>query len=545
MHQLSCPRLIGVLCVLLCWHSAFAEPAVNADGTNADGTATNLPTYLKLGIAGAGYDVSGNFRRAQQYVIPANGGLLLHYLANDGKAMLDVNLHDIGAVAGGGDLWLYNSQGGLLITGQQRRSEFYRDWSADGERLSRRDSALGLSAPVGNGELQISDTTNALSGQFNTNPEDWTREMTQVSLVNRSNGWLSRVGVGNEQFNFFTGGPEFSGQEKSASLSLTSPGADRTTVEANANFSQTSLSTDQVNKTPTASSFAVTGTQLIGNSASLIGQLTHDQLTDSITENAYAQRDTGARLEMDFHGIPHSDLDLGGGANLVHYLNAPQTTSYDTTENQLFAKFTSRLAKQLTLKASDTAWWTNNRPAAFDLITSVTTGSLVWSSKQDQNVELSYNPTMNTGLVAQWHRLGWTNVDFAAENAIVSRSLYGWWMPHEAVTLYASYLKQQFNLTATPDSALYLTDADHDVVVGASFQLTPRLLLDSSFTFASEAGAQGADQQITALGLSYRWPSGTALSVRAVLDNFSPSATATALGYESHWYELRLSKLLF
>ena len=547
MQSVRVYRIFGVCFMLALARLALADapatvPVVTTPETAAS-TASNVPMLFNLGVGISRFWVDGNVKRAEQYVTPSGGVLQLHYLGSNGLSLYDLNLNE-GTHGAANSLYLYSGANGVEVQGQQRASEFYQDWTATGEPLTRRDQTLDVNAPVRGGELQVSDQLNTLSSQSTSNPEDWTREVTSVGLAEHAGGWLTRFGVANDHFEFNTGGPQYSGAQQSATFSLASPASDRTSIEGNAAISRLALSTDEFNTTPSTVQLSLAGTQLIGSALSLNGQVTHNELNDSITLNSYAKRDTGANLEVDFMGIPRMNVAVGGGTDLVGYVNTPQITLFDTSENDVFAKVTSRLTKQLSLRAGVTDWWTNNRPAAFDILTSEETGSLVWSSKQDAQVELSYNPTWNTGLVAGWHGLGWTNQDFAASNTINTGSLFGWWMPRDAVTLYASYLTQRYNLHATADSDAYVTDARHDLVFGLSWQATPRLCWDGSYTIGGGTGAEGTGQHTTTLGATYRWPTGTALSVRAVLDGFEADNLPT-LGYESSWYEVQLSKAIF
>ena len=547
MKTLEIWGVIGT--VLLC--GALHPAMVHADApatpvVTADTSATNLPSIWILGIAGALWQVDGNVRRAEQYVTPLTSGVSLLYQDANGTAVNEIILRDVGSSSGGGSFFRYSGDVETALQGQQRRSEFFRDWSDTGAPLTRIDTTLALDTNIHGSDLRISGVQTSLSDQSTMNPEDWTRTLASAELAGHTNGWLTKLGASYEAFTFNDNAPQNSGHEQTISLTLAPPESERTALQAFASLSLTPLNTGLVENTPRTVHLALEGTQLIGSSISLNGQLTHEDTADAITENGYARRDTGGQLSLDVLGIPHSALTLGGGLHLVGYVNALQTGITDAAENDLSVKFTSRLTKKLTFKASADSWWTNNRPASFDLIDQLQTGSLFWSSKKNQKAELSYNPSGNTGVSAQWRDQAWTNTDFATKNSIDSRSLFAWWMPKEQVTLYASYLRQDFDLSGTTDSALYPTNAGNDGTLGFSLQLSPRLWWDSSFTIAGGNGAEDTNQHITSLGIRYNWPSGASLSARAVLDSFTTSVNVpTSLNYQSHWYEVRLTKAIF
>lgn len=515
------------------------------------------PTHLfrfNLGLSDASLNVNGNDKRFRQYVTPSSDTYLspftFYYQPSNGRVLADVNLHDIAQPSVGGTAWFSLGAGSVVFNGQQRQSEFYRDWTADSELLTQRDGSyqLGIRTPSGKtffgpGELLMSYDNVSLSGAYRTDPESWKLHTSTVRYTDYLSNWRASLGNSEEQFKF-AAGSSFSGTTSTTQFQLSPPTSDSTSLEANASVSHTTL--NGIATTPTGYNVGLEGAQILAPYLSLTGNLTHNEIKDTITQNAYANRETNGDVTAEFSGIPRTLIDVGVGDRHVGYVNTPQTADIAADVQTLYAKATTRLLKQLKIKGSAAYWWTDGRPASVD-IAGTEAGSLVWSSKNDQRLELSYSPMWTCGITGQWRHLGWKNNDFGTDNSLIEQSVYAWWMPYNRLTLYANYLRQNAGLNGlvtVPGEQGYVSN-DETTQYGFNYLLRKALTLDINYTRGTTWGAEGTNQNIWSFGLNYALHSGDSLSLRAVLNGFDTSVDAPTDDYQGNWFEVRFTKALF
>ena len=338
----------------------------------------------------------------------------------------------------------------------------------------------------------------------------------------------------------FNEGAQFSSHNASYGMSIAPPLSEQSTLEADATFTQTKL--DAVGIEPEHLNVTVEGSHDFPADLTVSGNLFYDELAHSITENAYANHDTGGQIEADYSGLRHSLISIGGGLHRVGYINDPQTEQIDAMENNAFAKFSYRFSKQLKLKGYATYEWTNNRPITVDTFMP-SIGSLVWSNKYNELVEMSYTPSYRSGITAQWQNTSWNNTDFSTHNLMNIADITTWWIPQEKYTVYGTYLAQDFllDVPAAPDDG---TSNSKTFVVGVTRQFSRALFLDLAYNITNVDGASDQGLQYVSLGANYVTKAGDRWSGTIALDSLD-NDVANDLNYNAKRFQVEYSKTLY
>jgi len=512
---------------------------------NATATAVNLPLQITVGAAASALDVDGNARRYQQYVTAPEGPYLtllgLQYLSPTGRLLVDAAGRNIGEPSVDGSAWLAAGGNAAVLTGRERNSRFFRDWSAGADPFKRNDQNYELSLNAGPGDLRFSYDTVSLAQQGLAPEENWNSRTRGVGYLADLGGWQAGAGFDREAFTFFEGA-QFSGDTEAFRFSFSPPSTGRTAVEAHGALLQTSF--DALDDAQRANTIDLRAVHLLNPDLSLIGSLSRKEITDTIIQNAYVRRNFGGEVRAQYRGLPRTTLEVGGLRRNVDYVVQTQTATQTTEQTGLFARGTTRLGKQLKLRLQHRQLWTDNQPIALD-VAGEPIGSLVWASKRDTQAELTYAPTWRTGLTGRYRTLRWTNDDFDTDNGLTAKSLTGWWLPYDYMTVYATYLNQDFDLDGiTLDTGRYTT-GDETFVFGASMQASPRLLLDVAATSTRARGATAVDLQNLWLGIGYTLKNGVRLGLRTSFGDFETSDEASLLDYDANRFELGVSGIVF
>lgn len=545
--------LLMALLALPVWLNAQETPTAAEDvptATTAESTGARSFFSLALGPAYGAFDVDGNERRARQYVSPPEGWYLgeltLRYRRPDGSSLFDLGVENLGTQAVHGDLWWAESNSAMVVRAETQRSRFFREWLLPGPALQRRNSGADaiFNLPAG-GELQFAFHDMLLEG--GSEPEDWLRDVARVNytLADKSfanNGSRIKGGYSTEEFTFLTG-PYFDGTTRTLQGSISPRTSENTYLEASAALIDTSIET--VPDAPREFNVALEGSHAVNDALTFSGQLSHDEYTRNLTENAFAARDSAAEVQAQYRGITRVVLTAGGQLRLVDYVNTPQTDSTLAQQHVYFLKGRARLTDKVKLQASHRRLWTDDRPLVTDDNDNVSPFSLNWSDKADSRVELSYAPAWNMGLTGRWRRVQWENTDLATQNALHERDLYGWWMPNDRATLYANYLRQDFTLDGVELVGQRYTTDSEVIVYGVSYQVTPGFSADLSVTDSDSRGAFDANQRIFTLGLNYDMKNGDRMSLRLSSDDFRTAEDLPNLDYDGDRVELQYIKRVF
>ena len=555
MHKVM-PVLIAIIIMVLSPALLYAEPIVMAQAAGeppsalAEGAAAeetspdSVPVRVTVEPALAVLDVGGNERRFRQYVTPAEGIYLrlLNLQSYSTQALLDLTGSNVGESSAQGSAWMSLLGGAAVVDGQSRTSRFYRDFTVSGTPYQRNDGSYEVKVPAGAGELRLFYDSVSLADQGASPLEDWSRSVPGASFVTRfNNGMLAGVGYDEESFAFHQGA-QFSGQAETLRFSFSPRRTERTSIQADAALLQTFF--DDRGGKHAGNQFSLRAVHLLTPDLVLTGELSQDEITDTIIRNAYGRRDRGGELALEYSGLPRTTLEVGGRRNHIDYVNGNQTLLIPVDEDSLFARATARLTPQLRLRVIGSNTRTHNEPAAIDSF-GVPYGSLVWSQRNDLRTELSFAPTWRTGLTGRLRRTGWTNDSFNTENSLQEGSLYGWWMPRDNVTLYATYLRQNFDLNDVGSNPQQYVSDNETFVYGGSYQASPKMLVDLALTDTNSRGATGTDEWNLWLGFRYALNSSARLALRASLGDFETSDSAPLLNNDHRWVELSLSNLHF
>jgi hypothetical protein len=520
--------------------SAAPARAADADAETAPPTIDTPVAEFAIGIAGTRQEVDGNTERFRQYVtLPQDvhfSEIRLHRLAPRGRWLLDLDVRDFGEPGASGELWWSFGSGLGRLRSSQRRSEFYRDWSSADNPLTRRDSHHNLAVKVAGGELGLHVDRVRFSGAFASEPEDWVGSTMGASYARQIGSWGARLGVDQERFSFRQGA-QFSGETTTTSLQLIPVQTDRTLIEASGAIGRTSL--DNGIGSPTLSVVSLQGTHVLSPEFTVTAEVSRREVGDAITQNAYAKRNLTARLAGNYALGRSTEITAGGEFSDIDYVNGMQTAIISTKVNNGFIQATTRLGRRLKLKASHSRVWLRDRPLAFDLGGSETI-PLSWSNKIDEGAQLSYAIGMTAGLSAGYHRRRWENEETATRNSIISRDVSAWWMPNGRLTLYGSYLNQDFGLFDLADITPYATN-DEIFVVGGNYQFTPRWSAGLSFSDAESSNSLAADQHALTFNLNHITGDGDEVSLRWVVDDFATSEAAPDWNYNANVFELRFT----
>ena len=519
------------------------RPAGAAPAQGPAPPALTSTTSLSLGVSWANLDVDGNLRRFEQYVTPPHGVYLgelgLQHGEAGGKTLLDLRLRDVGEPSRYGDLWASLGKGAVVVRALQRHSSFYRDWDDPSSVSdSRRDGRYDVTVPSGRGEFRASYREvrwEPLGGEGDTN---WRNSFTGLRYAGHAGNWQGGLSYDNEKFASLNGG-FLNGSADTTTLRVVPPTGDRTFLEGNASITDTSL--DERRFAPRYYRQDLGGGQILSDDLALFGNVNHYNISRSIAQTAFSHNATGGQLAAEYRGLWHTTITVGGGARQVDFTDDEGTMTTDTNLRTLQAKLVTRFNRGLKLKASSQQWWASDRPIAFSLH-GKREGALDWSSKTDQKAELSYNPNWRSGVTATWHELKWEHSDFGERNSLIDKGLFGWWLPQEKLTLYATVMWQDFGLVApTSLGGDFVTD-DHTWVVGGSYQFSAATMADLSYTRARSTGALETDEKIWTAGLSHKWRSGDRLSANVVQDSYRTSESTPDIDFGGNRYEIRFTK---
>jgi hypothetical protein len=530
------------------WALPSVQGAASPNAATAPATTETAATDLSviLGLSYLGLDVDGNVRRYEQYVTPPHGGFLGDLELRQSQPTgnyLDLGLRDVDQPSFNGDIWSLLNGGNTIVSGQYRRSRFFLDLDDAADPLNRRDQSYDLVNRIGSGLFDLHYDDVVLSSDP-SNDDNWVRSQAGVGYaVASKHGWVTRLQADKSAYSF-QDASLFNDSVTTANASLSTPVSGRTAFEVNAGMDRTAVN-DPIASSPQRLVLNLEGTQLLGSNLTLSGALDYSRLSDAIAQNAYARGDSGGEVRLAFEGLPHTDIEIGGGSRQVSYVNTIHTLVDQVPVNDVYIKAGTRISSRLRLKASAATWWSTDRPVAYDALGAPEGFSLVWSRKTDQRLEADYSLGPRSGLTGRLRRQTWSNADLATQNSLNEGDLFGWWMPTEKVTIYTSLLAQNFGFPATLGGSDFRTNA-RTGVVGATFQLAPRVALDLAYTDSANRGAEQADQHIITLGLNYQLKNGGKFSITASHDDYNNPAVLTPdLSYTGSWVEARYTFAAF
>ena len=518
-------------------------PTFAQDATVDTAPKTGDTLQLQIVPAIANVDVNGNSRRYEQYVTPSDGIYLSRFqllaASTTGSSLLELRGHDTGESSAGESIWGTIGFGKVVLKGVRRNSTFFRDFSTDGQSISRSDYALNLDARNKVSLLNFTYQDLTVAGNGATPSEDWRRTVYGVNYANDRDNWLTLLGYRDELLDFRQG-EQINNHNVTYGLTVAPPLTDGSTLEANAFFTQTSL--HGISREPQSLNISIEGSHDFPSELALSGKLFYEALSHSINQSSYAKNDSGGQLVADYFGIPHAEISLGSGMHQVGYINDTHTARVNSIQNNAFAKFRYQFSKELKIKAYTSFNWTNDRPATVDLFTRKM-ASFVWSDKRDQAIELTYAPSNQAGITAKWRNTNWKNSDYASKNSVIDHDISAWWIPQEKYTAYASFLAQNFT-QRSPSAIGDDTSASKTFVSGLSYQYSKPLTVDLAYNVNNINGATHQRLHFISIGANYLTKAGDRWSLALSFDDLNDNNTSN-LDYDVNRIKFEYSKNLY
>ena len=518
--------------------------ALASETIAAPADAATLPVMVTVGMAAAVLDMTGNERRVRQYVSPADGGYLnwLGVYTRTPDALLDLSARYIGETPLQGTLHAMADRGLTTIDGELNASRFFRDASDAGMPLTRKDGSAQWKSPLGSGEMRLFFDTVSLAEQGAEPGESWRRSRPGASYFTEfGNGMLAGLDYALESLDFRAGN-RFSGQTQTLNFTYSPLRDARTSLQADAALQQSWFDT-QTGK-QAGHQLSLRGTHLLNADLALTGELSQQEITDTIIRNAYARRDRGAEFALEYSGLPRVNLELGGGRHRFDYVNGNQTLLIPVDQDTLFLRGAARITPQLRLRVLQQWQNTRNEPAAFDSL-GMPYNTLYWTNRSESRGELSYAPAQPFGATGRLRYLTWDNGQMNTDNNLLEGSVYAWWMPQPLLTLYANYLMQDFALALQEtNSSAFVTDND-TFVLGGSYQIAPGLLAELVLTDTNGRGAVDVDERQLWLGASYTFTERATIRLRTSFGDFTSTEDAPRLNNSHRWVELSLTNLIY
>ncbi len=515
--------------------AAWAETTVPVD---QPGAVTSPPaSAVGVGLSMIGLDINGNVRRFEQYATPPEGvaaGINLRLMNANGQA-LDLYAPEITGSYRRGGLWMLGAPS-LALGFDHVSTRFYNAFDAGAERITRVATGAEATVGFGRGTLLFSNHDLHQSTPSRLNDAIFKTSRPGVDFLLPVGQGVAGVGYTHEAYTFY-GAPEFDGSDQSIRFRLSPLVSDRSTLEATAALIRTVLPTTV--GSPNRLQLGLVGTHALSPTWALNGEITSNSLTDVITQNGYAKRDTLAQARLEYSGIARTRLAFGAGTRDVEYINDTQTLEFNSRVANYFAGVTMRPTRTLRVKASMHRWNTDGAPERTDTLGTPTGSSVMWSRRDLQKAEISLTPSWRTGITAGWRRYAWVNGDFGAKSSLIQHDVNLWWVPRENMTVYTALTNQAYGLLGLdPTDGQSATNAN-SVVAGFSLQVSPTAALDASYTDVDATGGENTKQHILGIGWTSKLPHGE-LSLRFARDLFRESA-ASALDYDANYTEGRYS----
>ena len=257
---------------------------------------------------------------------------------------------------------------------------------------------------------------------------------------------------------------------------------------------------------------------------------THEQLSDSLAQNAYGKRERLAAIEGEWVGLPRATVRAGFETAEVDYVNGRQLQVVQPSVNTTTINLRARPVRDLKVQADFRRRRVDERPLAYDIAGQPTT-TRIWSEADMLRFRATYTPgRLPIGLTAGYRSDDRQNPNQGTSNQIITRDLTAWWMATEGLTATASFLEQDFGLRGVGLATPYVSDS-RSWSLGATWQATDRTSLDASFTRADSFGSVELREDTWSLSLDHAWDKHR-VRLGWVLDDLD-DFNGTLLGYDA------------
>lgn len=514
--------------------------AASAGVWAADAPATPAPGWnnFTLDLGYMYQSVSGNERRFDQYVVQPSGtypGLIGWQVnaPNSTLPYLDMSLRDLGEPGPSGNMYLLWGHN-MVFQGQFRRSAFYPDFGPDVPQAAKRDYELAFSSPASPTSRTYWRST---YDNWALDADDvWRQSRWDNTLGYRTGGWDVSLNYRHDAFDFRTQ-DIFSGASSTVGLSIASAGMGSTSLAGA--FSIDTVDLDGLGRGFRATNAQLTMTHELKDNLSLWAQFRRRDITQTITQNAYAQTTSSAHVEARYTLNPRASLTGYLETAQVDYVDGTQNSTIDVPKNSFGLDLQSRPRQDLSFRARYQHVTNTNRPL-YQTIEGPLGNSLIWGTKAKLQFSSSYAPLGKPwGLSGEWVREAWTNDAQNIDNQVKMKTLTAWWQPpNSKVSFTGTWMRQSFDLplvdavTGYP----YTTEAE-DWVLGAVYQASPRTSFSATYVRTRGIGAYQNGYAYATFGLNHQAGRHDRLSAQVTLSNFN-YVFDNSLAYDANLYNL-------
>jgi hypothetical protein len=478
--------------------------------------------------------IDGNSQRFRQYVTPPSATHIalieVDHPLNDEGLVFGLRAHDLLEPSAGGVGYLYEVDQGLRIDTRYRRSQFFEDFYAGADQLTRKDWRTDV-------RWRITPRDHLMGGYTTVerrgDEDRWRGQTWRATYTHEMGAFDAYGGLTFEQFNFADGSPRFSGEATTWTLGFGPSRDARTLVAGNVSGVQTNL--DGVALSPSETYVSLAGFHQLTEDLTVSGDLRFWELDDSIAQTAYARRERLAAIEGEYIGLPRTDIRVGFESADVDYVDGRQIQVLEPAVNTTTVNVRVRPRRDLKLQADFKRRRVDERPYAFGVGGEPMT-TLVYGQSDRLRFRGSWTPTFwPVGLTAGYQEDDRENGEQGVSNQVITRDLSAWWNVNDDVTATLSLLNQSYSqLGAGVWGAPFDTDS-RSWSLGASWRVSDRTNVEASFTRADAFGSIELEQQIWSASLQHKWREHT-VRLGLTLDDLD-DFNGTLLGYDADlWY---------
>lgn len=519
---------------------AVALLMLGATGLRAEEKPTGYQATQSwtVGIGAQIQVIDGNERRFDQYVTPPAGFYLsrLAWKQSDphNRLAADLYLRDIGEPGPSGELWLLAGNTAALRAAY-RRSAFFSDFSSASDRTRRGDLIVGVGSPPGPGSRyswQASFGDVGVRGRPAAGPRDWRTRNSSAVFGWRGDQYAVDVRYGREAFDFRTGG-SLSGTTQTYGLSLASVGSQNTALTGSLQRDTTDLDGRTTGVDGWTAEAALTHS--VRDNLSLSAEVRQRKIGQTITENAYARRNSSVRVEANYVPAPHLSAKGFWQTGQVDYVDGRQLNTITADTNTLGLDIKHRPSRELEWRARFRQRNVGDRPRSYTVANTLT-NSLIYSAVRRTDVSFSFTPpSAPAGLTGQWQHDWWRNNSQGARNTVNTTVLTAWWQqPGGQLSANASFTHQGFGQAVAPDPVTHRGYASriNSFVFGLNYQAAPDTAFYAAYTTVVAQGANVDDYGRITVGANYTTPHGDKLLGELNVGSFNDLLTP-ALDYDA------------
>jgi len=477
--------------------------------------------------------VDGNPQRYWQYVTPPSGTHIalieVDHPLNEAGLVFGAQAYDLLEPSAGGVGYLYEVDEGVRVDTRYRRSQFYDDFYAGADHLTRTDWRTDV-------RWRVTPRDHLMGGYSTVRvrgaEEGWRRENWRATYTRETGALDAYASVNVEQFNFIDGSPWFSGDATTWSVGF-GPSRDARTLIAG-NVSGTNTNLEGHVRSPRETFVSLSGFRQVTDDLTLSGDLKYWELEDSIARTAYAKRERLAAIEGEYIGLPKTVIRAGLETADVDYVNGRQSQVLQPAVNTGTVNIRVRPRKDVKLQVDLSRRRVDARPLAYD-VGGYPVTTLIYSQADLLRFRGSWTPTFAPiGLTLGYQADQRENADRGLRNEIITRDLSAWWSVTDDVTATLSLLNQSYGLVGAGRPTPFVSDA-RSWSLGAAWRVSDRTNFETSFTRADSFGGIELKQQTWSASLEHKWDEHS-VRLGLALDDLD-DYNGTLLGYDADlWY---------